>query len=703
MFRFLKPVIPVFVALCLLLTDAVSASASSLYRLDGVRTPTPAATLGAVVPVSSSFYTSRAGTFVFDTEVYLGTSKVGQWHESKTVAANQLIVLNYQFDTTGRALGTYTFKQGLFAEHWASTLSWRESAGSLTLQAPKWELTASTPTSAVVGTKITATGKFKAPLSGRYLLDVEVYGPQGHRISQVFGNYNVTQGQTQEVPLQLDTAGLPLGTYVVQLGAFGADWNGTQSWNSSASNFKLVAAGAWKATALIEGTRTVGSTLTVKASFQSPVATTALLDVEVYRGTQKVWQHYVTRTFTAGQTQLVTASMPTGGFIDGAYVIKLGAFGENWSGTRLWVDAASTFNLSKPVPTTAAPAPTTTRPPVTTTTTTRPATTTTRPPTTTIPTTTTTRPPTTTIPPTTTTQPPTTAPTNPSNPFTGAQLYLDRTNFALMQADAWASTRPADADAMRRMGNVSTAVWIGDWTADVTGSVNQITSAATAAGQVPIFIAYNIPGRDCGSFSAGGAASMAAYESWIDKFAAGIGNRRAVVILEPDALPMLTSCLDQGGQANRLAMLKYAVDKFSGNPNAAVYLDAGHPNWMDVNTMSSRLAGAGIAKARGFALNVSNYVDTPANLNYGDQLARLTGKHYIVDTSRNGNGSNGEWCNPTGRALGRTPTTSTGSSLADAFVWLKRPGESDGSCNGGPPAGQWWAEYALGLARAAGW
>ena len=27
------------------------------------------------------------------------------------------------------------------------------------------------------------------------------------------------------------------------------------------------------------------------------------------------------------------------------------------------------------------------------------------------------------------------------------------------------------------------------------------------------------------------------------------------------------------------------------------------------------------------------------------------------------------------------------------------PGESDGACNGDPPAGQWWPEYALGLAQ----
>jgi endoglucanase len=31
------------------------------------------------------------------------------------------------------------------------------------------------------------------------------------------------------------------------------------------------------------------------------------------------------------------------------------------------------------------------------------------------------------------------------------------------------------------------------------------------------------------------------------------------------------------------------------------------------------------------------------------------------------------------------------------------PGFSDGTCNGGPAAGTWWPDYALGLAERAAW
>jgi Cellobiohydrolase A (1,4-beta-cellobiosidase A) len=93
---------------------------------------------------------------------------------------------------------------------------------------------------------------------------------------------------------------------------------------------------------------------------------------------------------------------------------------------------------------------------------------------------------------------------------------------------------------------------------------------------------------------------------------------------------------------------------------------------------------------------------TSDNITYGTAISSsVGGKHFVIDTSRNGLGAtaDSQWCNPDGRALGTAATTTTGNSLVDAFLWLKRPGESDGTCNGGPNAGGWWADYALGLAQ----
>ncbi|MBK3561609.1 glycoside hydrolase family 6 protein, partial [Streptomyces sp. MBT56] len=54
-----------------------------------------------------------------------------------------------------------------------------------------------------------------------------------------------------------------------------------------------------------------------------------------------------------------------------------------------------------------------------------------------------------------------------------------------------------------------------------------------------------------------------------------------------------------------------------------------------------------------------------------------------------------QWCDPAGRALGRTPTTRTGEARIDAYLWVKLPGESDG-CSAAP--GAFSPEYAHGLA-----
>ena len=82
---------------------------------------------------------------------------------------------------------------------------------------------------------------------------------------------------------------------------------------------------------------------------------------------------------------------------------------------------------------------------------------------------------------------------------------------------------------------------------------------------------------------------------------------------------------------------------------------------------------------------------------------QLGGVGYVIDTSRNGNGSNGQWCNPSGRALGERSVAVNDSTGLDALLWVKLPGESDGACNGGPAAGAWFHSMALELARNAKW
>jgi hypothetical protein len=288
-------------------------------------------------------------------------------------------------------------------------------------------------------------------------------------------------------------------------------------------------------------------------------------------------------------------------------------------------------------------------------------------------------------------------------PFAGRRFYVDPDSSARRQADAWRASRPADAAQMDKVAAQPQASWFGGWNADVGADVRALADRAQAAGQVPIIVAYNIPQRDCGSYSAGGASSADAYRTWVRALAGGIGTRTAAVLLEPDALAGL-DCLSATDRDRRLALLRDAVAVLASHPGVSVYLDGGHARWQPASEMASRLRAAGVANAQGFFLNVSNFVSSADNADYGVQVATLTdGKHFVIDTSRNGLGPapDGAWCNPSGRALGLRPGDATGVSRQDANLWVKHPGESDGACNGGPAAGQWWADYALGLAQRA--
>ena len=283
----------------------------------------------------------------------------------------------------------------------------------------------------------------------------------------------------------------------------------------------------------------------------------------------------------------------------------------------------------------------------------------------------------------------------------GATLWADPHSPARTTAIAWHATRPADAQQMDKIATQSVARWIGNWNSTVQGDVNLATTTIVAAGALPVFVAYNIPQRDCGGYSGGNNTSARAYRDWILAFANGIGARPAAVVLEPDALAGM-DCLSARDQLVRLDLLNFAVQTLASKGSIAVYLDAGNPHWKPAATIAKRLRAAGIAHAQGFSLNVSNFYLTADNLSYGTEVSAMVGgKHFIIDTSRNGLGpaDDAQWCNPPGRALGIRPTTATGNQLVDAYLWIKAPGESDGSCNGAPAAGIWMPEYALGLAQ----
>ncbi|HEU5084745.1 MAG TPA: glycoside hydrolase family 6 protein [Acidimicrobiales bacterium] len=305
---------------------------------------------------------------------------------------------------------------------------------------------------------------------------------------------------------------------------------------------------------------------------------------------------------------------------------------------------------------------------------------------------------------TTTTAPTTTTTTVPAevDPLAGERLHVSWSP-ATAAADEIRATNPADAARLDLLADTPTARWFGEWSGNITIAADGYVAEATRAGALPVLVTYMIPGRDCGSYSAGGAGSADAYRTWIRDLAAGIGSREAVVILEPDALAM-ADCLSDALEAERYQLLAEAIDVLEAGAGTTVYLDAGHAHWLGVDQLVARLRLAGVDDARGISLNVSNFGVTDAQVAYATAVADRLGTHAVIDTGRNGNGSDGTWCNPLGRAIGTFPTTDPATPpVIDALLWVKVPGESDGTCNGGPPAGQYWAEYAIDLVRNAGY
>ena len=225
-----------------------------------------------------------------------------------------------------------------------------------------------------------------------------------------------------------------------------------------------------------------------------------------------------------------------------------------------------------------------------------------------------------------------------------------------------------------------------------------------------------------------------------------------------------------------------AVDRLAQQPRASVYLDGTHSSWLGSGEAAYRLVKGGVLRAQGFFVNASNYQPTPQLVQYGTWISKciafatsgpswaaghfdwcgsqyfpatssdystwhLTDEkyaaevdpniagvaltHFVVDTSRNGQGP---WradgvvpgrpglvqpARPRASVRGRrrtpVPPLALGQQLVDAYLWIKVPGESDGSCNRGiagstidpewglvdPPAGAWFPQQALQLAQLA--
>ena len=288
-------------------------------------------------------------------------------------------------------------------------------------------------------------------------------------------------------------------------------------------------------------------------------------------------------------------------------------------------------------------------------------------------------------------------------PFEAAQVGFDYYVPTVSKAATAAASDSSDegVTAAAYLKDQPTAVWLtpeANPLETVAADVAALAADARSQDATLVLVVYGLPDRDCGNFSAGGL-EPGDYDTWTTSIGDAVRAEEGtpfVLIVEPDSIALAPDC---DGMTERFANIATAVENLQAR-NAWLYLDGGHSNWRPAAEMAQLIEQVGVNHIiRGVVTNVSNFNFDGDEVDYAHALSQeLGGLHAVIDTGRNGAGANGEWCNPSGRLVGAVSGT-FGDAVIDANLWIKPPGESDGTCNGGPTAGHWWPAAAVELTR----
>jgi endoglucanase len=265
---------------------------------------------------------------------------------------------------------------------------------------------------------------------------------------------------------------------------------------------------------------------------------------------------------------------------------------------------------------------------------------------------------------------------------------------------------------LAKIARAPKAKWYGQWipTSQITAKVrDQIANAQAgdpeALVQMTVFRLKPWENDACRRLPT--AKEQRQYTTWIDRFAAGIGDAHVALVLQPDGPFALCA---PGGSQLPSQLVGYAAHAFSALPNTSVYIDAGASDWLrdDPAKAVQILAPAGIDAARGFALNSTHYASTSAEIAFGTAVvqalaaAGYADKHFVINTAANGapfngydyrgkNFDNAATCRVRGQAgcvtLGIPPTydvanpawglsTTDAANAAvyvDGYLWIGRP------------------------------
>jgi len=308
------------------------------------------------------------------------------------------------------------------------------------------------------------------------------------------------------------------------------------------------------------------------------------------------------------------------------------------------------------------------------------------------------------------------------NPFTGRTLHPNAYYRAEVESAAAAMTDSSLAAAAKKVADIGTFSWVD--------TISAQARAKEVVKDVPCnhilgLVIYDLPGRDCAAKASNGelpVGSLSRYKTeYIDPIVELIkanANTAFALVIEPDSLPNLVTNINlttcQQSASGYRDGVAYALKQLN-LPNVMMYMDAGHGGWLGWNDnlkpgaeeLAKVYKAAGSPKQfRGISTNVAGYNSfdlSPGEFSkfsdaqwnkaqnektyvslFGAAL-KTAGmpSQAIVDTGRSGvtglRKEWGNWCNIKGAGFGPRPTSSTGDSNVDAFVWIKPGGESDGT------------------------
>jgi endoglucanase len=220
-------------------------------------------------------------------------------------------------------------------------------------------------------------------------------------------------------------------------------------------------------------------------------------------------------------------------------------------------------------------------------------------------------------------------------------------NYTGQLDEAFPAYRAASGHDRRLLGLIALRPrvrWFGAWYPDAqAGQIIRDYLANVTGGNPDVLAQVAVfrldPWEHAACRSLPTAAQQASYTRWINAFAAGIGAARVALILQPD-LPFAL-CVPHHS-ALPMRMVADAARVFDALPHTTVYIDAGAADWATVRQAVSMLRAAGVASARGFALNATHYDATASEIAFGARIVRaltaagIAGRHFVVNTASNG-------------------------------------------------------------------